>query len=657
MRLTLRTLLAYLDDTLPPAEATVIGRKVAESENARELIEKIKKLTRKRGLATPSPKGDDSSSNPNTVAEYLSDALSSEAVSEFESDCLETEVNLAEVAACHQILTLLLSEPARVPPVARKRMYELVKGPESLPNRKPGLTVPVGGMPADVPKPDLGEHDASLLLGLSPTSVGLRWGIAFVLTCFAIIATWLAWPRIASVAPLIIDETLIPVPKVEEKKNTGEKETVNPVEVAKPNPPAVEPKSENETKPATNPEQPKSTILTADTTRKVVGKLVSKDQVLVSSSMPGTWSRIADAGSVFSTDRLVCLPGYKSKILLDTNVTMDFWANLPDQIPSGPFESSATILAPTGNIAADLAVQNGRIYLATTQPAGATIRVRIDQAIFDVKLANDKSEICIESSHRLMPGLLTRPVNLNTSDWTIGVIRGTGSVEFKSSGMPIEIKAGEAIGADQKVIADGAKKLARQSVYPDAAAAAAAQKALVAFSATLTPMDRVLLKLSEAVNSDSTPTARMAVFGQAAAGDVVEVAKSLLDVNRPQVRDAAVVALRNALAVNPSLAEPIKNSMIDKAGFSPEQVEHLIALLRGTDPAERKLIEPLRRLVDGLSSTSLPERELSHRLLVLEIDPESVRSLSLARFDPSGPVETREACQKLWRKRIEELVK
>ena len=38
-RLTLRTLLAYIDDTLEPAEARSLGRKVAESEEARRLIE------------------------------------------------------------------------------------------------------------------------------------------------------------------------------------------------------------------------------------------------------------------------------------------------------------------------------------------------------------------------------------------------------------------------------------------------------------------------------------------------------------------------------------------------------------------------------------------------------------------------------------------
>ena len=36
LRLTLRTLLSYLDDTLEPAQAKTIGTKVAESEQARE---------------------------------------------------------------------------------------------------------------------------------------------------------------------------------------------------------------------------------------------------------------------------------------------------------------------------------------------------------------------------------------------------------------------------------------------------------------------------------------------------------------------------------------------------------------------------------------------------------------------------------------------
>ena len=39
MRLTLRTLLAWLDDTLSPSEVREIGKQVAESPFAQELVD------------------------------------------------------------------------------------------------------------------------------------------------------------------------------------------------------------------------------------------------------------------------------------------------------------------------------------------------------------------------------------------------------------------------------------------------------------------------------------------------------------------------------------------------------------------------------------------------------------------------------------------
>src|SRR5687768_7963145 len=112
LRLTLRTLLAYLDDTLEPAQARLIGQKVVESEQARELIERIKQVTRRRRITTPPP---GSKIEPNTIAEYLDNEVSPEQAAEVEQICLASDVHLAEVAACHQILTLVLGEPARVP--------------------------------------------------------------------------------------------------------------------------------------------------------------------------------------------------------------------------------------------------------------------------------------------------------------------------------------------------------------------------------------------------------------------------------------------------------------------------------------------------------------------------------------------------------------
>src|SRR5271156_3280477 len=137
MRLTLRTLLAYLDDTLEPNAAKLIGQKVAESDTAQELIARIKEVTRRRRITTPGPGGPGAKVDPNSSAAYLDNELSPEALAEVEQVALASDVHLAEIAACHQILTIVLGEPAVVPPTAYRRMYSLVKPPESNPQHEP----------------------------------------------------------------------------------------------------------------------------------------------------------------------------------------------------------------------------------------------------------------------------------------------------------------------------------------------------------------------------------------------------------------------------------------------------------------------------------------------------------------------------------------
>lgn len=129
MRLTLRTLLAWMDDTLPPAEVKEIGEQVAASPFAQQLMEKIRKVTRQRRLAIP-PTSGEGSIDANLVAAYLDNELDADRVAEVEKLCLTSDVNLAEAASCHQILSMI-KHKAKVPAEARYRMYRLVRGREA----------------------------------------------------------------------------------------------------------------------------------------------------------------------------------------------------------------------------------------------------------------------------------------------------------------------------------------------------------------------------------------------------------------------------------------------------------------------------------------------------------------------------------------------
>lgn len=125
MRLTLRTLLAYLDDVLDPAQTREIGQKIRESPRAAALISRIREVIRRRRLGAPELSGPAQGLDPNLVAEYLDNVLTPEQVVEVERVCLESDLQLAEVAACHQILTLVLAETPEVAPTRLERFYAL----------------------------------------------------------------------------------------------------------------------------------------------------------------------------------------------------------------------------------------------------------------------------------------------------------------------------------------------------------------------------------------------------------------------------------------------------------------------------------------------------------------------------------------------------
>ena len=161
MRLTLRTLLAYVDDILEPADHEELGKKIESSDFATELIHRSRDTVRRLRLGAPPVHAEDSQDvlggemtvDANTVSEYLDNTLPPERVADYERVCLEpgteADIHLAEVASCHHVLTMVLGEPAEISTEVRERMYNL---PEELERRKT-LRIEPAHQPAPQPAP------------------------------------------------------------------------------------------------------------------------------------------------------------------------------------------------------------------------------------------------------------------------------------------------------------------------------------------------------------------------------------------------------------------------------------------------------------------------------------------------------------------------
>lgn len=125
MRLTLRTLLAYLDDMLDDEDANALKVKIDESGIATNLITRIRNSVDNRDLGAMSPDAIGPLENANVMSEYLDSTLSPEQIAEIERLCLGSDTSLSEAAACHQILTVVLGQPAQVSERLRQRIYTL----------------------------------------------------------------------------------------------------------------------------------------------------------------------------------------------------------------------------------------------------------------------------------------------------------------------------------------------------------------------------------------------------------------------------------------------------------------------------------------------------------------------------------------------------
>jgi hypothetical protein len=715
-RLTLRTLLAYLDDTLDPHQARSLGRKVAESPDAKQLIERIKKVTRRRRLHAPVPTSpNDDVSDPNTVAEFLSNNLPPDQLKQFETACLASDVHLAEVAACHQILTLVMTEPVRVPPTANQRMYKLVEPPASDPGRKPGKGIPIAGTPAPAADHSEGDDpDAALLLGMKRYTSSASWGgrlrlvgAVFALLVFLTVAVFMALPP-SSPVPL---ETSTAVSYASSSSSSGVGGPDTRVPIA-PAPVPVVPKSEPITEPKTEPKvDPKSDpglglgerVQPPLPGRELVGRLETAN-VLVLTRSPdamAAWMRIepTDAG-VFTSDDVMALPGYKADVKLISDVVVTLWGHVPEQVP---FDDLAQVMArlrvlesrvvfhpPSGRFDSDLTLKHGRIYLSTRKPGGASLRVRVGNEVFDVQLADDKSEVMMQTNTAFVPGapLAREGGEKPRTEFRLAITRGTATVS-----VPDRFKKFEVLGAGSELTWDsktnviaGPKQFPkgdpltlRDGMLLEGDYGKAIQKALSDTAGRLTQRDGIRVLLEGRINFLDLPliskptefqvmvavnAVRFAIYAYAAIADgndapaiLANLYDQLTNTERDFARQAAVTAVSAWIGRDPQNTRMMIGVMVEKKRLPEEDADHIAMLLRGFSSLSSGDVSAVDTLIKDLDDSNIVIRECALANLIAFFDPQTVKDPALRLSVAARGQPGYEAALKKWRDHGEEIKK
>ncbi len=658
LRLTLRTLLAYLDDTLEPAQARLIGQKVAESESARELVERIKLVTRRRRLTTPPTSGPGGIIDPNTVAEYLDNEVTPEQAAEVEQICLSSDVHLAEVAACHQILTLILGEPINPPASANQRMVGLVKGPEAIRARK--LAAAKAKSSAE-PYAESKDIDETLRLGLPPLARTDGWRNPLLLVGGGFLAAILLVVAVFELLHLSEKDTdnhgeLVAQgqeqPK-EEKNDVGtakndstgtaDKKGSGDQQVGE----STDKKVDQNNVEAKEPIAPIADIPFGPPNLRSapIGNYLgdAKDYSVLLQSNPVKkidWKRLtAQKSEVYSAQPLLSLPGSKSVVQTNRGVRITLWGNMTPEfiyVFPGFFESKVE-LYEHDEFDLDLLLERGRVLLTSTRSnRPVLIRLRFDNPLmptdkdlkdrqqhFDIKLPAKGAAIVVDSGSFFQP---TEPFYRNSKNPNrlgpvafLGILVLEGPVVIKSGDVTFTMTEppGTAVMAWNSIEGSKPQSLKQLPDYMsnnpqllpglDPKVRKDMFKALENLSAQLVNKE-IDVGLANALKVPDPAMRRVAVRSLAAVGDISSLLDALDQPNNDDLRLQSHLALRDWIAA----ARDNDYKLFDllKEKYKNKEAEIIMDLLHPFSPSQLSRPGLYELLIDYLVNSNLVIREL-----------------------------------------------
>jgi hypothetical protein len=596
-------MLAYMDDILEPDDAADIGKKLEESDLAKGIMHRLRDSIRRLRLGAPPVLGHGMGLDPNSVAEYLDNTLPAEQVGEFEKICLESDVHLAEVGACHQILTLVLGEPAEVDAAARERMYHIAARtavPQATPTQFQSplpSSVSAAIQPARRAKPEVPDY---LREPRSRNWVPIAAILMLVLLSGGV-ATMVFFKELQKMVggqPVDVASNNAPAPETTEgevpssmpqdvENANGSPESGNsdaPPDAAIANlgpapaapgeemtedsaamppgneaPPAALPETETKAGPpapaAEVPQPPPAAVVAAPADQtpagEVMGRYVYNQDVLLRlDRRAGLWRRLPSTPGLAAGDRLMSLTAFRPAINLIGDVTIQ-------PVDASEFE----LLPPDETRIPGIGLDYGRLVLFTAGKPHNPIRIRMGDHQALLTFVDGESTLAIDARRLWIPG---KDPMLAAGPFVADLFVTSGAVIWEEGGVRSEWRSPQHAVVDSQGVRLVDTELAKwtRGESPRGLELGAAETV----EHELTGDQPVSLSVKELLSDRRREVRELGIRAAANVGEFEMLVKMLNDREEKLSWHLEIEALRTAMARNPATAKLIQGAFETRRG-------------------------------------------------------------------------------------------
>jgi hypothetical protein len=353
------------------------------------------------------------------------------------------------------------------------------------------------------------------------------------------------------------------------------------------------------------------------------------------------------------------LPGYRSLLVLDSQVSLTLWGNVPEFSNWPPvLESAAMLNAPAAEIDVDFTLDRGRVQISNEKSAApAHVRVRFFRETWDLTLQG-KSQAVLDlwgyypresgfsmDSHR--PGPVVT-VDLYVQGQ---VALQAGARHFPLSNLSkISWSSTRGDLSPPQVLAKPPEWWTdRMAAQKDKPQLTYAMLALLDYSTLLDKQEAVVDAVSTSVRESPDPTTRaIGVLFLGALDAVPQLIEALEDRVHPEVRGSSAYALRHWMARNRDQDAELYRTFIEKRAYPKEKAAILMRLLHDVSESEARKRETFETLIDYLNHENLSIRELAFWHLA-HLVPEGANTIP---YDATSDPDKRQAAVQQWKKLV-----